>query len=63
MLEGVVSPELDGTDRASYDGTEATGKGIGEIGETTNTGGSTDGHCSDGSKGSYGYEGANRGKV
>ena len=62
MLEGVVSPELDGTDRASYDGTVVTGKDHG-IGETTNTGGNADSHYSDGSKGSYGYEGAGRGKV
>ena len=63
VLDGVIGPELSGTKSTGSGGTEATGKGIGEIGETTNTGGSTDGHCSDGSKGSYGYEGANRGKV
>ena len=63
MLDGVIGPKLSGTKSTGSGGTKATGKGIGEIGETTNTGGSTDGHCSDGSKGSYGYEGANRGKV
>ena len=52
MLEGVVSPELDGTDRARIDGTVTTVKDHG-IGETTNTSSNTDGHCSDGSKDSW----------